>query len=431
MFVCVSPHTTNTTTNIHFGTIVQERRMSKREAQVVALMAIYLCEKNKNKTKNNKRLWMKDWLQKRYIRSHVNLLRELEVTSHEDLKNFLRMEAKTYRELLYKVTPLIIKKDTVMRDAITPDERLSATLRFLATGQSYEDLKFLTNISAQCLGKIIIETCEAIISELKDFIKMPNNAQEWKEVASDFENKWNFNHCIGALDGKHVNIVKPTKSGSYYFNYKKQFSIVMMALVNANYEFLGIEVGINGRASDSGVFGQSQLKYNYDEGLLNLPEPEKLPLSDDVLPYVIVGDDAFPLLENLMKPYSRHHLTKQERIFNYRLSRARRIVENAFGILANRFRVLHTTINLAPDKAAIITLACCYLHNFLIKKNLCYLNKYEYNETNCSTDDKSAILTDLQPINSGNITVNAANIRHKFCSYFNTIGSVDWQDKYV
>ncbi|XP_049316669.1 uncharacterized protein LOC125779377 [Bactrocera dorsalis] len=348
----------------------------------------------------------------------------MEISSARDLTNFLRMDATTYGMLLSKITPAIQKKNTIMRDAITPNERLSVTLRFLASGQTYEDLKFLTNISAQCLGKIILETCEAIVDQLKPFIQMPNNAEEWKIIAADFESKWNYNHCIGAIDGKHVNIIKPAKSGSYYYNYKKQFSIVLMAIVSANYEFLAVEVGMNGRASDSGIFGQSKFKYKYDEGLLNLPQPEKLPLSDDILPYVLVGDDAFPLLENLMKPYSRRNLNVEEQIFNYRLSRARRVVENSFGILANRFRILHTTMNLDPEKSAKITLACCYLHNFLIKTNS---SVYLRNDVN----NDCVHLVDMQPTNYGNITQNSANIRNKFCNYFNTVGAVEWQNKFL
>ena len=70
----------------------------------------------------------------------------------------------------------------------------------------------------------------------------------------------------------------------------------------------------------------------------------------------------------MLKPYSQNGFTPERRIFNYRLSRARRVVENAFGILANRFLVFMTPINLAPEKVEITTLACCILYNFLRSK---------------------------------------------------------------
>ena len=87
------------------------------------------------------------------------------------------------------------------------------------------------------------------------------------------------------------------------------------------------------------------------------------------MPYFLVGDDAFALKKWMMKPYSHRHLTVEERIFNYRLSRARRIVENAFGILANRFRVLLSTMHLDPDSATLVAMACVVLHNLLRIRN--------------------------------------------------------------
>jgi len=78
------------------------------------------------------------------------------------------MDEENYFELLQLVTPLIVKQDTHLRKSITPHERLTATLRFLATGCSYEDVKFTTIISPQLLGEIIPETCNAIYTVLKD-----------------------------------------------------------------------------------------------------------------------------------------------------------------------------------------------------------------------------------------------------------------------
>jgi hypothetical protein len=91
-------------------------------------------------------MWCKEWLQKRNTYSHVNLLTELKLAP-KDWHNYLRMDEETYLQLLSLVAPLIEKKNTVMRNAIPPNERLTATLRFLATGRSDEDLKFTTIIS--------------------------------------------------------------------------------------------------------------------------------------------------------------------------------------------------------------------------------------------------------------------------------------------
>lgn len=107
-----------------------------------------------------------------------------------------------------------------------------------------------------------------------------------------------------------------------------------MAVVDADYKFIYANVGVQGRVSDGGMFGQSDLRAAMDRDLLNVPRPEPLPGSNITLPYTFVGDEAFPLRTNLMKPYPFRNLDHGQRIFNYRLSRARRTVENAFGILA-------------------------------------------------------------------------------------------------
>lgn len=183
-------------------------------------------------------------------------------------------------------------------------------------------------------------------------------------MAKDFEIKWNFPHCLGAIDGKHVNIFKPPRTGLYYFNYKHSFSIVLMGIVNENYEFLVVDVGANGRVSDGGVFSNTTFYKKLVKKDLCIPEPDNLPSNNVKMPYVFVGDDAFPLMENLMKPFSKRNLSKKEIIYNSRVLRSRRIIKNAFGILASKFSILLNQINLCPEKAITIVLACCYLQNF-------------------------------------------------------------------
>ena len=121
-------------------------------------------------------------------------------------------------------------------------------------------------------------------------------------------------------------------------------------------------MGGNSFTSDCAVFNRSDLKAALAENI-GLPPDVPLPNDDDPMPYFLVGCDAFPLRTWLMKPFSTRHLTEEERIFNYRLSRTRRIVENVFGILTNRFRCLLTMMQQEPYIVASITLSCICLHN--------------------------------------------------------------------
>ncbi|XP_070404671.1 uncharacterized protein [Nothobranchius furzeri] len=168
------------------------------------------------------------------------------------------------------------------------------------------------------------------------FMPIPSE-ETWKEVTKGFWDKWNFPNCLGAIDGKHVMIQAPPLSGSQYFNYKKTFSIVLLAVVDADYRFRIIQVGDYRRTSDGGVFAGSQVGKGMENGTLQVPASATLPGAAHLgaVPFAMVGDAAFPLKTYLMRPYPGKYLSHEKRIFNYRLSRARMVVENAFGILAS------------------------------------------------------------------------------------------------
>lgn len=212
-----------------------------------------------------------------------------------------------------------------------------------------------------------------------------------------------------------------------------------MAVVDSNYEFIMVDAGINGRISDGGVLGHSKFGKALHDRTLNIPKPDALPNSNKSLPYVFVGDDAFTLTDSFMKPYSQINLTIEKRIFNYRLSRARRIVENAFGILVSRFGVLQRTINLSPEKVQIIVLACCYLHNYLrrnLKKAYISRDSVDFEDIEASkvidgTWRAKTDLTSLTATYSRNSSSTAKEVRDLYCHYFNNEGKVSWQDKFM
>ena len=102
---------------------------------------------------------------------------------------------------------------------------------------------------------------------------------------------------------------------------------------------------------------------------LGIPKDSQLTKSNKILPYVFVGDDAFGLKRHLMKTYPFTKLPIDKCIFNYRLSRARRVIKNTFGIAANRFHVFYRPIIASVDKVKEITKAVVELHNFLMTEN--------------------------------------------------------------
>ncbi|XP_068127844.1 putative nuclease HARBI1 [Hyperolius riggenbachi] len=362
--------------------------------------------------------------------------RRTSISAPDDYRNYLRMPQEAFHYLLHVVTPLISKEDTWMRKSITPEQRLTATLRFLATGRSLQDLKFSTGISPQALGIIIPETCQAIIDALKgEFMKFPQTPQEWLDIAAEFHRLWDFPNCGGALDGKHIRITPPGNTGSYYYNYKGFFSIILMALVNANYQFLFVDIGRNGRQSDGGVIEQTTFFERLTNNQLNVPDNS---LTVNHLNFVYVADEAFPLHPHILKPFPNRNIQYRQKIFNYRLSRARMIVENAFGILASRFRVMHTAINLRIDKVDTVVYACCVLHNFLRQQHApTYFPVHAVDRVDTSTGNvvegewraQPHVLTDLQPCPPRNATTEAKNNREAYADYFlSRAGAVAWQD---
>ncbi|XP_025203776.1 uncharacterized protein LOC112600693 [Melanaphis sacchari] len=387
----------------------------KRKALVIADLVLAVDDEDEQ---IKKRKWSKQWLLERRKYSHMNLLHELQSNEPADFKNYLRMENHTFHELLDLVRPFIEKQNTIMRESISAEERLVATLRFLATGRSYEDLKFSCAISAQALGKIIPETCWAIYEVLKQkYLKIPKTEIEWKQMAKDFKMLWDFDNCLGAIDGKHVLITKPPlNSGSYYFNYKGTFSVVLLAVVNANLEFIYVHCGTNGRVSDAGVLKETDLYRSLENNELKIPPPQSPPKVGYKLPFVFIGDEAFPLMENLMKPYGKHIAGHDEYIFNYRLSRARRVVENAFGILVTRFRVFLLPLNISVENVDAVVMASCVLHNFLRKKSRQWrqIGEMVALQRSLSYTPQDAKL-----------------VRDKYKEYFNNEGKVSFQENMI
>ncbi|CAH1996487.1 unnamed protein product [Acanthoscelides obtectus] len=151
----------------------------------------------------------------------------------------------------------------------------------------------------------------------------PTTENEWRNIADDFEKRCNCPNCLGAVDGKHVNIKPPTGSGSYFYNYKGAYSLVLLAVVNANYEFIMCDFGINSRISDGGVIEYSQFYRKLKDRKLSIPPPTRTMNSKEALPFVFISDEAFALRCDFLKPFSQRDWDHDKKIFNYRLSRAR------------------------------------------------------------------------------------------------------------
>lgn len=297
--------------------------------------------------------------------------------------------------------------------------------RYLGSGCSLIELHYSYRIGHSTICQIVRKVCKVIWDVLKKECIPTFTEEKWLEIASRFEVQANFPNCIGAIDGKHIRIVKPEMSGSLYFNYKHFYSVVLLAVADSNYQFLYVDIGSYGKNSDSSIFQSSDFNRGLVNNTLNIPRGKQLPgTGGPSMPYVFVGDEAFGLSQNILRPYAGKFLSHKKRVFNYRLSRARRYVECTFGILSNKWRIFHKPINVKVEFAVAITKACCILHNYVRCRD-----GYKFEDT-LTVEGFEDILANTSSIAQGG---NAANQnRNRWADYFlSDIGRVPWQDNFV
>jgi len=149
--------------------------------------------------------------------------------------------------------------------------------RFLASGNSQITVSFSYRIAPSTVHSIIISTCEAIWNKLFPTELPQPTEEEWKKKGEEFYSLWQFPNCIGANDEKHIEIQAPHNSGSLFFNYKKTFPVVLLALVDASYKFTVIDVGGYGKSSEGGLSTRSILRKSLEANTINIPNSKPPP----------------------------------------------------------------------------------------------------------------------------------------------------------
>ncbi|XP_070073975.1 uncharacterized protein [Drosophila takahashii] len=162
----------------------------------------------------------------------------------------------------------------------------------------------------------------------------PHQFGQLLEKVKPFIQKKNtcWRNCIGPAERLQVTL-RYLATGSTYFNYKGDHSIILMAIADAYNRFIYVDVGVNGRVGDGGVWLHSDLKYAIEGKRVHIPLPRTLSQSDRVSSFTFIADDAFSLTDYMIKRYSHTNLTPAQYNFNYMLSTNRRVVESAVGIL--------------------------------------------------------------------------------------------------
>ncbi|KAL3196499.1 hypothetical protein MRX96_045200 [Rhipicephalus microplus] len=302
-----------------------------------------------------------------------------------------------------------------IREPLEPDERLAITLSYLASGLDICNVALAYRVGIETARRSIHVTCRAIWAHLKDhFMKVPPTHTTLHVLmfgltptAAGY-----FLHCA---DGRGRQLFE-VRAGRYW---------------------------AEGRQSDGGVFKNTKFGKALTEGQLDIPSLGQLPGTTKGAPYAFVGDEAFQLRRDFMRPFPARLLEDERRVFNCRLSRARRCAENAFGITAARWRILLRTIQLLPKNVDYVVKAACVLHNFLAVLN-------EESDQILDQEDRFGNVVpgrwrqDIQQTSgqghvdpcyfpfqgsqSRNFSADAADARTLFSAYFcSSAGEVPWQ----
>ncbi|KAL2099463.1 hypothetical protein ACEWY4_005943 [Coilia grayii] len=398
--------------------------MNRRQKSVIAAL-LYM---RRMKRRRKHRYWVHPVRLGREQHGEYHRL-VLELRLDSDLfQQYFRLSRELFDELLARVGPSISKLDTRFRRAIGPAQRLAICLRYLATGDSFRTIAFSYRVGHCTVCRVVKEVADAIWQVLvAEFMPAPSR-EDWLSVAEGFRERWNFPNCVGSIDGKHVIIQAPDNSGSLYYNYKGTHSIVLLAVVDSNYLFRVVDVGGYGRASDGGTLYNSAFGEGLRDGTLDLPEDATIRGAEQRgrMPFVFVGDEAFPLRRNLMRPFPGPHVHGEKRVFNYRLSRARLVVECAFGILSSQWRMYRRVIGASPATAEVCVRATCVLHNYL---RVMTLRRKETSAGYRQPGEGGAddCLQGVSRMAANNATREALRVRAQFASYFNQEGAVPWQ----
>ena len=259
-----------------------------------------------------------------------------------------------------------------MRAAIPVEKRVAITLWRLGTNVEYRTISHLFGVGVSTACVIVHDVCKSIVDVLlRKYIKIPTGNQAM-EIVRGFESTWNFPQCLGAVDGSHIPIIAPCDSPTDYYNRKGFHSIVLQGLVDHQYRFLNVYIGWPGSDHDARILSNSEVYFKGEAGTL-APHHTRI-FSGVPVPVVILGDPGYPLLPWLLKPYSGVGLSAKQQKSNRRLSRARVVVECAFGRLKGCWRSLLKRNDMNIEKMNNVVTACCILHN------ICEIHQDEFNE---------------------------------------------------
>lgn len=272
-----------------------------------------------------------------------------------------RVSKATLHYLCESYGKFLEKEDTCMRQSVPYAKRFAILLHWLAQGLSFAQLSALYGVAKSTAVSIVHEGVTMLLRCLVPVsIRFPTGT-ELEQVMVDFESLSGLPMCAGALDGTFMEIKKPSEFGDTYYCYKHMMAIIILGCVDARGIFTYVNAGRPGSVGDSYTYRLSPLYQKIRSGEWLDHSPRQIE-QYNVKPF-LVADSAFPLACNMMKCFEGTSLPHWKHSFNYSVIRTRRVVEQAFGRLKGRWKVVEKCNLNDPVFARQVAMVCCALHN--------------------------------------------------------------------
>ncbi|XP_023318999.1 protein ANTAGONIST OF LIKE HETEROCHROMATIN PROTEIN 1-like [Trichogramma pretiosum] len=248
-------------------------------------------ENNRNRVR---RWWAKPHIRHNYLQGYGgyrSVFLYFKLNDEEEFYRFTNLTIHQFNFVFEILKPFLVKRSR--RPPLPAQLRFAAVLNYLAKGDSQLKNAWFTSIGESTMYAIVPEVCKIISQQLVPrYVRQPSSA-DFKRVAEEFEQVLHFPHCIGTIDGRHCPIRQPKHSGSAYYNYKKFFSLNMMAICDVHQRFLMFNLGGYGSFNDAFTFNNSDICEMLQDNQA-IPIPELLPNSNIMAPYYLIGDGGFP-----------------------------------------------------------------------------------------------------------------------------------------
>ncbi|XP_066596306.1 uncharacterized protein [Prorops nasuta] len=270
-----------------------------------------------------------------------------------DFKSHFRVNRETFEILIATIGPNLVERGSFR---ISVAKQIAIALWIFGNQEVYRSVADRFGLSKQTIWKCVFNVAYALLDHVQEYIKWPNQSQ-LINIQHGFLSASNIPGIIGSIDGCHIPISSPTEYPNSYVNRKGFHSMVLQGICDHKMRFIDVFTGFCGSVHDARVWQLSDIKRLSDNNV-NRYFPENTHL---------IGDSAYPLSQHLLVPYRDNgHLNNTQKTFNTQLSKARIVIERAFGILKGRFRKLKYVYMYNTEMIPLIIISCCILHNICL-----------------------------------------------------------------